>query len=44
MLWRKWTKFGDAQRYKQGDESMTAASIEEIFIERVGCLLGRWRV
>ena len=27
-------KFGDAQRYKPGDESMTAVSIEEIFLER----------
>jgi len=36
MLERKnWVKFGDAQRYKPGDESMTAVSIEEIFIERV---------
>ena len=28
---KKWAKFGDAQRYKPGDESMTAVSIEEIF-------------
>ena len=36
MLERKnWVKFGDAQRYKPGDESMTAVSIEEIFIERI---------
>ena len=35
MLARKqWAKFGDAQRYKPGDESMTAVSIEEIFLER----------
>ena len=31
---KKWAKFGDAQRYKPGDESMTAVSIEEIFLER----------
>ena len=36
MLARKqWAKFGDAQRYKPGDESMTAVSIEEIFLERM---------
>jgi translation initiation factor 3 subunit G len=29
-----WAKFGDAKRYKAGDESMTATSLEEIFIER----------
>jgi|TARA_B110000977_G_scaffold199994_1_gene289047 translation initiation factor 3 subunit G len=32
---KKWAKFGDAQRYKPGDESMTAVSIEEIFLERM---------
>ena len=31
---KHWAKFGDAQRYKPGDESMTAVSIEEIFLER----------
>ena len=31
---KRWAKFGDAQRYKQGDESMTAVSLEEIFLER----------
>mmetsp|Transcript_5122 Transcript_5122/g.7941 ORF Transcript_5122/g.7941 Transcript_5122/m.7941 type:complete len:292 (-) Transcript_5122:59-934(-) len=36
MVARKlWAKFGDAQRYKPGDESMTAVSIEEIFLERM---------
>jgi translation initiation factor 3 subunit G len=36
MLARKsWVKFGDAQRYKTGDESMTAVSIEEIWLERL---------
>jgi len=35
MLERKtWAKFGDAQRYKPGDESMTAVSLEEIFLEK----------
>jgi len=31
---KHWAKFGDAQRYKPGDESITAVSIEEIFLER----------
>ena len=31
---KKWAKFGPPQRYKPGDESMTAVSIEEIFLER----------
>ena len=36
MLERKqWAKFGDAKRYKPGDESMTAVSLEEIFLEKV---------
>jgi len=35
MLERKtWEKFGDAKRYKPGDESMTAVSLEEIFLEK----------
>ena len=35
MLERKnWARFGDAARYKTGDESMTAVSLEEIFLER----------
>lgn len=35
MLERKnWARFGDAARYKPGDESMTAVSLEEIFLER----------
>jgi translation initiation factor 3 subunit G len=35
MLQRKqWQRFGDAARYKKGDESMTAVSLEEIFLER----------
>jgi len=35
MLARKsMGKFGDAKRYKAGDESMTAVSLEEIFLER----------
>ena len=34
MLQRKqWQRFGDAARYKKGDESMTAVSLEEIFLE-----------
>ena len=31
---KKWARFGDAARYKTGDESMTAVSLEEIFLER----------
>ena len=37
---KKWAKFGDAQRYKPGDESMTAVSIEEIFLERARATRG----
>ena len=32
---KTWEKFGDAKRYKPGDESMTAVSLEEIFLEKV---------
>jgi len=31
---KTWEKFGDAKRYKPGDESMTAVSLEEIFLEK----------